>query len=180
VSGAIGASAWAVAERLAAGSWPAAGACAAGGGAALARARERLERPQPRVALGLRLRGVAGAAIDLSDGLAGDLAHVLERSSAACGAPLGASLEAAALPVDDALDGLPAERRLGLALAGGDDYELLFTAPPDRRDRVAAIGAACGLVLSRIGRVEAAAGLRLVDERGRIETVHARSFDHFR
>jgi thiamine-monophosphate kinase len=174
VSGTLGAAAWALACRLQAGAWPVTG------GAALARARERLERPAPRVALGLALRGVAHAAIDLSDGLAGDIGHVLERSSAAAGVTLGADLEAAALPVDSALDGLPEARRLELALAGGDDYELLFAAPASARDEVLVAGTRVGLTLSRIGRIEADAGLRLHDPLGRPIAFNARSFDHFR
>lgn len=174
VSGALGAAAWALARRLRAGAWPA--TC----DAALARARGRLERPEPRVALGLALRGVAHAAIDLSDGLAGDIGHVLERSSAETGVALGADLEAAALPIDPVLDGLPEARRLELALAGGDDYELLFTAPASARREVLDAGARIGLTLSRIGRIEAGAGLRLRDPHGRPIAFHARSFDHFR
>jgi thiamine-monophosphate kinase len=174
VSGTLGAAAWALDCRLQAGSWPTTG------DAALSRARGRLERPEPRVALGLALRGLAHAAIDLSDGLAGDIGHVLERSSAEAGVTLGARLEAAALPVDPALDGLPEPRRLELALAGGDDYELLFTAPASARGEVLDAGARIGLTLSRIGRIEAAAGLRLHDPHGRPIAFHARSFDHFR
>lgn len=173
VSGTLGAPAWALAERLAAGRWPPSSA-------ALDAARARLERPVPRLALGLALRGVAHAAIDLSDGLAGDLDHLLTRSSAACGEALGARLEAAALPVDPALAALPAARRIGLALAGGDDYELLFTAPVSARAAVGAAATGCGLTLSRVGRIEAAPGVRLITPDGRVEPLHVRSFDHFR
>jgi thiamine-monophosphate kinase len=175
VSGALGAAAWAVERRLRpdpTGPGP--------DPAALGAARERLERPQPRVALGLALRGVAAAAIDLSDGLAGDLAHVLERSTAACGAPLGATLSWPAVPVDGALSGLPDARRAALALAGGDDYELLFTALPAQRAALAAIAAAGGLTLSRIGTIDPQPGLRILAADGRPMTLHARSFDHFR
>ncbi|MFM1990520.1 MAG: Thiamine-monophosphate kinase [Pseudomonadota bacterium] len=178
VSGMLGAASWAVAERLAAGAWPAGGAGSAA--AALDAARRRLERPEPRVALGLALRGVAHAAIDLSDGLSGDLGHLLERSSAACGTPLGATLEAAALPVDASLGALPDARRLDFALAGGDDYELLFAAPATARDAVAALGARCGLTLARVGRIDAVPGVRLAGSDGRVAPLHARSFDHFR
>ena len=173
VSGSLGAAAWAVAERQAAGRWT----HAVG---AIALARARLEWPQPRIALGLALRGVAGAAIDLSDGLAGDLMHLLDRSSAACGVSLGATLEAAALPVDAALAGLSPERGRVFALGGGDDYELLFTADASRREAVEAAGAGLGLVLSRIGRIDPAAGVRIVDATGQPTPVNVRSFDHFR
>lgn len=197
VSGALGAAAWAVAVRRSAGTWPApeAGGVGDAGGegreggeecpragadTALAAARARLERPEPRVALGLALRGIAHAAIDLSDGLAGDLAHVVERSARAAGVALGATLEAAALPIDPALAGLPRAERLGLALGGGDDYELLFAAPAAARESVIAAGTGVGLTLSRIGRVDPRPGLRLHDSTTGTTELHARSFDHFR
>jgi thiamine-monophosphate kinase len=176
VSGALGAAGWAVDTRLRAGRWPTDEATRS----ALAGARERLERPHPRVALGMALRGVAHAAIDLSDGLLGDLGHVLERSGAAAGHRLGARLRADAIPVDPALDALPAERRLALALTGGDDYELLFTAPADRREAIGRIAAGTGLTLSRIGVIDDSPGVRLVDASGHPVSVHDRSFDHFR
>jgi thiamine-monophosphate kinase len=181
ISGAIGAAAWAVQARLGAGRWPSPGEPGPGGvGApALAAARARLERPVPRVALGLALRGVAHAAIDLSDGLVGDLGHLLARSSAAAGVALGAAIEAQALPLDAALAALPRERRVALALAGGDDYELLFAAPPSRREAIEAIASRTGLTLSRVGRVDAGPGIRLVDAEGRATIPNARSFDHF-
>ena len=183
VSGALGAAAWAVACRMQSiAVLPAtgAGALRPGHAQALSHAQDRLDRPRPRVALGLALRGVASAAIDLSDGLAGDLGHVLERSSAAAGAPLGASLDWPSVPVDPALDGLPDALRAELAMAGGDDYELLFAAPAGRRGAVAAAAAACGLTLSRIGRVDDRPGVRLVGTDGRPMEFHARAFDHFR
>jgi thiamine-monophosphate kinase len=120
--------------------------------------RERLEAPEPRVALGQALRGVAHAAIDVSDGLLGDLGHILGRSG------VGASLAIDALPVSPWLADLPDSPHglcLDCILAGGDDYELLFTAPPQRREAVARIGEQLGLTLSRIGHTEAEPGLRL-------------------
>ncbi|HMS79167.1 MAG TPA: thiamine-phosphate kinase [Burkholderiaceae bacterium] len=181
VSGAIGAAAWAVRARLDAGCWPAPGEPGPDGvdAASLAAARARLERPGPRVALGLALRGVARAAIDLSDGLVGDLGHLLDRSGAARGAALGATLESPALPIDPALSALPRDRRVALALSGGDDYELLFAADPSRRADVEAAAIRTGLTLSRIGRVDATPGIRLVEADGRTTIPNARSFDHF-
>lgn len=117
--------------------------------------RLAMERPDPRVALGVGLRGVASAAIDVSDGLLGDLGHVLRRSG------VGASLCLDALPVSPWLAERAAELQLDCILAGGDDYELVFTASPTQRARVQALGASLGLVLSRIGRIEAEPGLRL-------------------
>jgi thiamine-monophosphate kinase len=181
ISGAIGAAAWAVQARDGARGWPTPGGPLPDGAdaAALAAARARLERPEPRVALGLALRGVAHAAIDLSDGLLGDLGHLLGRSSVAAGVALGATIETAALPLDPALAALPGERRVELALAGGDDYELLFAARPARREEIAAIGVRVGLTLSRVGRVDALTGIRLVGPDGRSTIPNARSFDHF-
>ncbi len=135
---------------------------------------EALERPQPRVALGLALRGVARAMLDVSDGLAGDLAHILERS--AC----GAVLDEAALPLARAQaacgDTALAQR---CVLAGGDDYELLFCAAPGERDAVAAISKQLNLPLSRIGTCVAQPGLQLQQRDGAIVALPARGFDHF-
>jgi thiamine-monophosphate kinase len=189
VSGALGAAAWAVACRLEDEASVRIDPAAASGssachparpGAALAAARLRLERPQPRVALGLALRDAAAAAIDLSDGLVGDLGHVLERSSAATGKALGATIAWPAVPVDAALGALSEARRVELALGGGDDYELLFTAPAGRRDRIGAIAEALGLTLTHIGHIDERPGLRVIDAAGRPMSIHARSFDHFR
>lgn len=124
-------------------------------GDAFEAARLAMERPDPRVALGVGLRGVASAAIDVSDGLLGDLGHVLCRSR------VGAALCLDALPVSPWLADRAPELQLDCILAGGDDYELVFTAPPAQRARVQALGASLGLVLSRIGCIEAEPGLRL-------------------
>ncbi len=139
-----------------------------------AAARERLELPQPRVALGQALRGVASATIDLSDGLAGDLGHVLAASG------VGATLQVEAVAgLTVAGAALPADDRLDLALCGGDDYELAFTAPTSARAAVQAAATGAGVAVTRIGRIDAEAGLRLADAAGR--PVHRRlaSFDHF-
>jgi len=136
-------------------------------------ARLRLERPEPRVALGLSLRHVARAAIDLSDGLIGDLGHILDRSRA------GAEVDWSVVPVDPSLDDLPEPLRRRLALAGGDDYELLFSAAAENRSAIEAIGRRLGLPLTRIGRIVAGEGLRFHDARGRPLTVDAHGFNHF-
>jgi thiamine-monophosphate kinase len=135
----------------------------------------RLERPEPRVALGKRLRGVAAAAIDVSDGLLADLGHVAERSR------LAAELEYDAIPRAAALgacpDGALAEACL---FAGGDDYELVFTAAPDRRGEVEAAGRAAGVAVTRIGRMAAGAPeVRLLDRTGNRVEFARRGFDHF-
>ena len=137
-------------------------------------ARERLECPIPRVSLGLALRGVASAAIDVSDGLVGDLGHVLAASG------VGATLRAeqvAALPAQT--QALSAQDRLDLALAGGDDYELAFTAPAAARDAVLAAGRDSGTAVHCIGVIDAAPGLRLVDAAGQAVVRPVAAFDHF-
>ncbi|CAN7213888.1 thiamine-phosphate kinase [Trinickia sp. LjRoot230] len=114
-----------------------------------ARLRLALTRPEPRVALGLALRGLADAALDISDGLAGDLMHILERSR------VNADVNVDAVPHSDALTKLPRDTQLRCMLAGGDDYELCFTAPPHARDAISAAGDATGIALSRIGTISA-------------------------
>ena len=142
---------------------------------ALQAARLRLERPTPRVALGLALRGVASAAMDLSDGLAGDLGHLLQASN--CGAELDAPA-LAALPACR-WNGLSESDRLALVLGGGDDYELLFSAPPAQQAAVRAAGAAAGVPVTRIGRLVATPGLHVLDAQGQPLPGHFQSYDHF-
>ncbi|MDP2262298.1 MAG: thiamine-phosphate kinase [Hydrogenophaga sp.] len=140
---------------------------------ALAQLRERLERPTPRLALGRALAGVAHAALDVSDGLAGDLGHILAASG------VGAVIDTAALPVAPDLRGLPPEHRLDCLLNGGDDYELLFTAPPAQRQAVAAAAVASATPVQRIGRVHAGAGLCVREADGRERPWSPHGFDHF-
>ncbi|RYF16775.1 MAG: thiamine-phosphate kinase [Comamonadaceae bacterium] len=142
------------------------------------RARLRLEQPEPRVALGNALRGIATAAIDVSDGLLGDLGHVLRRSGVGATVDVDAacSLLAATQPEWQ----LARAQVEPLVLAGGDDYELAFTAPADRRQDVQAAAARCATPVHRIGRIEAAPGLRLADAEGHALTRSYASFDHFR
>lgn len=108
-----------------------------------------LERPEPRVALGLALRGLAHAALDISDGLAGDLMHILERSR------VHAQIDVDAVPRSSALVKLPRDAQLRCALTGGDDYELCFTAPPSAREAIAQAGASAGVAVTRIGTISA-------------------------
>jgi thiamine-monophosphate kinase len=146
--------------------------------AAFATCRMRLEQPTPRVALGQALRGVASAAIDVSDGLLGDLGHVL-RQSGHLGACIDADAALALLAVHGQ-DGLPdAATRLDCVLAGGDDYELAFTAPQAMRERVTAAAQSAGTRVTRIGRIEAEPGVRVVDAQGRAIERRFASFDHF-
>lgn len=135
--------------------------------------RTAMEQPQPRVALGLALRGLATAAIDLSDGLAGDLGHVLQRSG------VGAQIQLADLPISPVLAQQPQRRQWQWCLAGGDDYELLFTAPAAVDAAVRAAGAAAGVGVRRIGQITAEPGLRLLDAQGQPVALALQGFDHF-
>jgi thiamine-monophosphate kinase len=148
-------------------------------------ARERLERPTPRVALGLALRGIASAAIDVSDGLLGDLGHILEGSQVGATVQVDQALRSIACYADPAHSGdraginLSQEQWRTLALAGGDDYELLFTASPSQRAAVAEAARASQTPVRRIGQIDAAPGLRLLDAQGQALPNHYASFDHF-
>jgi len=140
---------------------------------ALHRLRGRLERPTPRVALGRALAGLAHAALDVSDGLAGDLGHILQASA------VGANIHQALLPVAPDLQALPAAWQLDCLLNGGDDYELLFTAAPADRAAIEAAALASQTPVQRIGQISAAPGLRLLDAGGQPVALAPRGFDHF-
>jgi thiamine-monophosphate kinase len=148
-------------------------------------ARARLEQPAPRVALGLALRGIASACADISDGLLGDLGHILARSH--CGArvevdqvlPLLAARQAYAGGGAQFDSAMGARTALQCVLAGGDDYELVFTAPAAQRSALAALSGSLQLPLTRIATIEAAPGLRLVDAEGQAVSHDFASFDHF-
>ncbi len=137
-------------------------------------ARARLEQPTPRVALGQALRGIATSAIDVSDGLAGDLGHILQQSGVGARIESGAVLGLLAAAVV-----LPDDRRLELVLAGGDDYELAFTAPATARAAVQSAAAAAATPVTRIGAIQAEPGLRLVAANGALLPTRYASFDHF-
>jgi thiamine-monophosphate kinase len=142
--------------------------------AAFESVRRRMEQPAPRVALGVALRGVAHSAIDASDGLHGDLSHLLRRSG------VGATIDVDALPASDVLRRQPRELQRLCTLTGGDDYELVFTAAAARRDDVAAAAERAGVAVARIGRIDAEPGLRCTDADGRPAAPAGASFDHFR
>ncbi|MEN9629644.1 MAG: thiamine-monophosphate kinase ThiL [Pseudomonadota bacterium] len=142
-------------------------------GDAFERVRLAMECPQPRVALGLALRGLARSAIDISDGLLGDLGHILQRSA------VGARVQLPALPRSADLAAQPRAVQHECLLRGGDDYELLFTAAAERSDDVRAAAARAGVAVTRIGRIEAEPGLVVVDEGGHERAAVARGFDHF-
>ena len=145
------------------------------GGESFEQARRAMELPQPRVALGMALRGLASAAIDLSDGLLGDLGHVLQRSGVA------AVVNVDALPRSAVLAAQPRALQHECLLAGGDDYELLFTAPAHQQAALRAAADSAGVAVTRVGDVVAVAtpSLRVVDGQGRPVAAPWRGFDHF-
>lgn len=124
--------------------------------------RARLDRPTPRLALGLALRDLAHAAVDLSDGLAADLGHVLDASG------VGAAIQAAQLPTSaELLIAEPdADARQRLQLAGGDDYELCLTVPAPHWIAAQQAAAALGLSLTDIGEIVQTRGLSVYDVNG--------------
>ena len=138
--------------------------------AQMTQARARLELPTPRVALGLALRTVASAAADISDGLIGDLGHILQRSQ------VGASIHTERLPP---LLGQTAHALLPYVVAGGDDYELVFTAATSQRDAVRVAALQSQTLVTRIGQIDAAPGLRLLDAQGKPIALAVDAFDHF-
>lgn len=135
-----------------------------------------LHRPQPRVALGLELREVASAMLDVSDGLLGDLAHLLERSG------VGAVIDEAALPIAPLLAcGANAAAARTALLSGGDDYELLFAAPSSARAKVQAAARTLDLAISRIGTLTDQAGQLLIrNPGGELSAQAPLGYDHFR
>ncbi|HEX3141964.1 MAG TPA: thiamine-phosphate kinase [Rhizobacter sp.] len=143
-------------------------------GDAFEQVRRAMELPQPRVALGVALRGVASSAIDVSDGLLGDLGHILKRSS------VGATLEVDTVPRSPALAAQPLALKRECTLAGGDDYELVFTAAPTQAAAVQAAAQRAGTAVTRIGRIEREPALMLIDARGQRVPHHFGSFDHFK
>jgi thiamine-monophosphate kinase len=141
--------------------------------------RRALERPEPRIRLGLALRDIAHAALDLSDGLAGDLLHILERSQ------LRAVVDADAVPRSDALRRLAPDIQRRCTLAGGDDYELCFTAPASARAAVETAAHEVDIPVTRIGTIaalESAASRPAIswrDAAGNPLTLSLQGFDHF-
>ena len=141
--------------------------------ATLELASPRMHAPTPRIALGRELAALAHAALDISDGLAGDLGHILKASN------VGATLDVDALPAGPALASQEPALRRRFCAAGGDDYELCFTAAPEQRAAIEAAGARCGVPVTRVGVIDAAPGLRLVDGAGAPYQLSDGGFDHF-
>jgi thiamine-monophosphate kinase len=138
-------------------------------------AASRMHMPSPRVALGMALADgpLAHAAIDISDGLVGDLGHILSASQ------VGATLAVDALPAGPVLAAQDLNLRRRFCAAGGDDYELCFTAPRANRAAIMAAALEAGTAVTRVGTIDAEPGLRLVDGGGAAVSMGLTGFDHF-
>lgn len=135
----------------------------------------RLHRPEPRLDLSARIRGIASACIDISDGLGADLGHICERSG------IGAMIRAGSLPLSETVrDQVSATGDWGVVLAGGDDYELCLTVPPERRAELESAVAGLAIGLSQIGVVEVGGDVRCIMPDGSVSPVARRGYDHFR
>lgn len=138
----------------------------------LAGCAQAMHQPQPRVALGLALRGVASAALDVSDGLLADLTHILQASK------LGAQLHWEAMPLPVLATPLAPAVLAQAVLAGGDDYELCFTAAPQQRSALEALARQISLPLTRIGHTTASSEL-VVLQQGQPLTISQKGYQHF-
>jgi thiamine-monophosphate kinase len=136
---------------------------------------DRYRLPQPRLALGRALVGLATAAIDVSDGLVADLAHICQTSG------VGAVIEAPAVPFSPAAKAAISDGRIGLStlLTGGDDYELLFCVPEERLEAVARLEAAGGVAVTRIGRISEGSGVEVLGEDGKPLAIESQGYRHF-
>jgi thiamine-monophosphate kinase len=136
--------------------------------------RARLDRPMPRMAAGLALAGIAHAAIDVSDGLLADLAHICVASG------VGADIDIGALPSSPALRAcFDASTRRTLQATGGDDYELCFAVPVARRAAIDQLARDCGVTMTRIGRVTAGDTVRALQAGGRTWHAPRTGYAHF-
>lgn len=138
------------------------------------RCLQRLHRPEPRALLGHSLLELAHAAIDISDGLLADLGHIVQASG------VGASLDYCRVPLDPELESMRHDQRVReAALAGGDDYELCFTAAPDRRQAIEALGRHMNLPLARIGSINKTMNIQVQGEHGEPIHIGRAGYDHF-
>jgi len=140
-----------------------------------AKLRYRLDRPTPRVNVGLALRGIANAAIDISDGLLADLSHILRASH------LGAEIEVCRVPMSKPLlEHFPDDRqRYRLQLSGGDDYELCFTAPAHQSLAIEQALSECDVIGTVIGHIVSGPELKCFDENGELFELEKKGFEHF-
>ncbi|MDX1557043.1 MAG: AIR synthase-related protein, partial [Xanthomonadales bacterium] len=131
-----------------------------------------LRRPRPRLEFGASLAGLANACIDVSDGLLADLGHIAKASDA------GARIELERLPVPGELADLADADRWDLQLAGGDDYELCFTAPPEQWGAIEESGRAAGLDVVRIGEIIEGQGCTCIDPEGKVYSPGSTGYVH--
>jgi len=145
-------------------------------------AKVRLETPTPRVSLGMALCGIASSAIDVSDGLLGDLGHILEQSRVGAVIDTSIAINLIAYQAINATTNsqFTLQKQLQYVFSGGDDYELAFTAPASQRSAVQAAAIASNTPVTRIGQIESVLGLRLVDAQGQPVPNNFGSFDHFK
>jgi thiamine-monophosphate kinase len=135
----------------------------------------RLYEPSPRVQLGQALRGLATAAIDVSDGLLADLTHICRLSG------VGATVELNAVPVSSiGAKHLGSDEGRNAIVAGGDDYELCFTAHPNSRESIQDLAETFGIPISRIGQVKRGKGVSLLGADGKPVKIDGRGYDHFK
>lgn len=145
----------------------------------LGQARQRLEQPTPRVALGQALRGIATSAIDISDGLVGDLGHILRASEVGARLELSATRQLLQAADHPQMRLLPDSRIDACTLAGGDDYELCFTAAPSDHEAVLEAAQIAQTPVSVVGKIQAQEGLRIYDPQGKIVPQRWIGFNHF-
>ncbi|MDA0787838.1 MAG: thiamine-phosphate kinase [Proteobacteria bacterium] len=130
-------------------------------------------RPPSRLGLGQQLRPLASACIDVSDGLLADLDHLLQASG------VGAEIMLPSLPLSESLVAFSGPDASRLALAGGDDYELCFSAPMDHESRLLALAAEAGINIALIGRIVTGSGIRLIDAAGQSTEADVSGYSHF-
>ncbi len=132
-------------------------------------------KPEPRIAIALALGDLMNAAIDISDGFAADLGHILKASK------LGAVIDSESLPYSDHAMGLVSrESCIQTALFGGDDYELCFTACPKSENEIVAVASSVGVQLTKVGKIVAEPGLQVRSSNGRSLELKNQAYDHFR
>ncbi len=134
---------------------------------------ERLVRPQPRVAIGIQLRGIAGAMLDISDGLLADLSHILQMSN------VGATINAELIPLGADLKKMNNEQALTYALTGGDDYELCFCANSQHDDFIKNIAHNCGVPITQIGTITSKMGIELKHFSKDMQLPQTLGYQHF-
>ena len=135
----------------------------------------RLYEPSPRVALGQALRGLATAAIDVSDGLLADLTHICRLSN------VGATLELASVPVSSiGARHIDTDAGRNAIVGGGDDYELCFTAHPNSRESIQELTDMLGIPITRVGQIKRGKGVSLLGGDGKPVKIDGRGYDHFK